>query len=261
MTIALTAAPKLIVGNWKMNGLRASSAELEALAQGLATRVAASTLGAGVALCPPATLLQGFAERARDVALEIGAQTCHPEPSGARTGEISAEMIKDAGAALVLVGHSERRAMGETDADVRARAEAAWRAGLLAIGCVGETAAERDAGRALEVVGAQLAASLPDAASDANAVVAYEPVWAIGSGRTPSPAEIEEVHAAARAALSSRFGAPGDRIKLLYGGSVSPANAAEILATPGVDGALVGGARLRAASFLSIVDAAAPVSA
>jgi len=243
---------KLAAGNWKMNGLAAAAAELEALI--------ASSAGtaAEVLICPPATLIAGFAAKARGSAVAIGAQDCHAAASGAHTGDIAAEMIADAGGSHVIVGHSERRAdHGETDAEVRAKAEAAWRAGLVAIVCVGETEAERDAGKALEIVGGQLAGSVPEGATAANLVVAYEPVWAIGTGRTPSLADIAEMHDFMRARLVERFGAgTGDAVRLLYGGSVKPGNAAEIFGVSNVDGGLVGGASLKAADFSAIVAAA-----
>jgi len=242
---------KLAAGNWKMNGLSASMAELDALiaATGDAT--------AEVLICPPATLIAKFAWRSGGKGVAIGAQDCDVAASGAHTGDISAEMVADAGGTYVIVGHSERRAdYGETDALVRAKAEAAWRAGLTAIVCVGETEAQRDAGRALEVVGGQLQGSLSDAATSQNTVIAYEPVWAIGTGRTPSLAEIAEVHDFLRARLVARFGSGAEGMRLLYGGSVKPANAAEIFSVSNVDGGLVGGASLKAADFAAIVAAA-----
>jgi len=242
---------KLAAGNWKMHGLKAAMAELDALI--------ATTAGAAceVLICPPATLIAGFAERAKGSGVAIGAQDCHPEAAGAHTGDIAAEMITDAGGSHVIVGHSERRAdHGETDAEIRAKAEAAWRAGLTAIVCVGETEAERDAGRALDVVGRQLDGSVPDGATGANTVIAYEPVWAIGTGRTASLGDIAEVHDFMRARLSARFGAAAEGVRLLYGGSVKPGNAAEIFAASNVDGGLVGGASLKAADFAAIVAAA-----
>jgi triosephosphate isomerase len=241
------APRKLVAGNWKMNGLRASAAVLDAL------REAVPEPGCDVLICPPATLLAGLADRG----WPVGGQDCHPKPSGAHTGDIAAEMLADAGASAVILGHSERRAdHGETDALVAAKTAAAWRAGLTAIVCVGETEAERDAGRALEVVAGQLAGSIPDGATPETLVVAYEPVWAIGTGRTPSLAEIAEVHDFLRARLAERLGAAASGVRLLYGGSVKPANAAEIFATPNVDGALVGGASLKAEDFAPIVRAA-----
>jgi triosephosphate isomerase len=240
----------LIAGNWKMNGLKTSMAEFEAMLAG-AGAVAAR---ADLLVCPPATLLAGFADKARDVkVLAVGAQDCHPQASGAHTGDISPEMLADAGASAVIVGHSERRAdHGETDALVRQKAEAAWRAGLVAIVCVGETQDHRDAGQTLEVCGSQLGGSLPDGATSANLVVAYEPVWAIGTGRTPTPADIEQVHGFIRDRLHQRFAAEGGRIRILYGGSVKPSNAAELMAVANVNGALVGGASLKASDFLAI---------
>jgi len=246
------ARRKIAAGNWKMNGLAASLAELDALI---------GSVGAGsaeVLICPPATLIASFAARARGTRVAIGGQDCDSHASGAHTGDIAAEMLADAGATHVIVGHSERRAdHGETDAIVRAKAEAAWRAGLTAIVCVGETEAERDAGKALDVVGRQLAGSVPDTATAANLVVAYEPVWAIGTGRTPSLADIAEVHDFLRARLVARFGADtGNGVLLLYGGSVKPGNAAEIFGASNVDGGLVGGASLKATDFSAIVAAA-----
>ncbi len=243
---------KLVAGNWKMNGLGASMSELDAMIAGT------QESGCDVLVCPPATLIAKFAWRAGDRAVAIGGQDCHPAPSGAHTGDVAAEMLADAGASHVIVGHSERRAdHGEDDALVRAKAEAAHRAGLIAIVCVGETEAERDGGRALDVVARQLAGSVPDAATAANTVVAYEPVWAIGTGRTPSTGDIGEMHGHMRALLTRRFGeAIGGSVRLLYGGSVKPGNASEIFAVPNVDGALVGGASLKAADFLGIIAAA-----
>lgn len=205
-------------------------------------------------ICPPATLIAAFAPHAGPIGL--GGQDCHPKASGAHTGDLAAEMLRDAGGAYVIVGHSERRAdHGETDALVRAKAEAAHRAGLLAIVCVGETLAERDAGRALDVVSGQLAGSLPDAARAVDTVVAYEPVWAIGTGRTPTIDDIAAMHARIRADLGRRFG-DAAAFRILYGGSVKASNAAEILGVANVDGALVGGASLKAADFWPIVQAA-----
>ena len=242
------APRKLVAGNWKMNGLKASAEMLAELA------AAQPDPGCDVLICPPATLIATLAGGAFDV----GGQDCHAEATGAHTGDISAEMLADAGAVAVIVGHSERRAdHGETDAMVAAKARAAWRAGLTAVVCLGETEAERDADRTLERVGSQLGGSVPDGATAANSVLAYEPVWAIGTGRTPSLSEIGEVHDFLRARLRERLGPKtGDAIRLLYGGSVKPGNAAEIFAIGNVDGALVGGAALKAADFGPIIAAA-----
>ena len=240
----------LIAGNWKMNGLKASAGEFEAMLNG-ASEVAAK---ADLLVCPPATLIAAFAEKARGAeTLAIGAQDCHPKASGAHTGDISAEMLADAGATAVIVGHSERRAdHGESDALVRQKAEAAWRAGLVAIVCVGETRAERDADKTLHICGGQLEGSLPDGSTGGNLVVAYEPVWAIGTGLTPTSEDVEQVHRFIRESLISRFNAEGTRIRILYGGSVKPSNAAELMGVANVNGALVGGASLKAADFLAI---------
>ncbi len=236
----------LVAGNWKMNGLKSSAVELEKI-----VARANDFPNVDLMVCPPATLIAAFADLARGSAVVIGGQDCHPKASGAFTGDVSAEMLKDAGAAAVIVGHSERRQYhGETDAAVRAKAEAAARAGLLAIICVGETRAEREAGRALAVVGTQVDGSVPDRGGDF--VIAYEPVWAIGTGLTPTAGDIAEVHGGIRASLAARFGAAGQGVRILYGGSVKPANAEELLAVTDVDGALVGGASLVAAEFLAI---------
>ena len=242
---------KIAAGNWKMNGLKAQAAVVEALS--------AEHKGADcdVVICPPAPLIPLLA--GMDAGFAIGGQDCHPAEKGAHTGDLSAEMLADAGASHVIVGHSERRTdHGEDDALVRAKAEAAWRAGLVAIICIGETEAERDAGRTLGVIGAQLAGSIPDGATGANTVIAYEPVWAIGTGRTPSNEDIADVHKAIRAALAGRFGPDtAEAIRVLYGGSVKPGNAAEIFAIADVDGGLVGGASLKAEDFGPIIAAAA----
>ena len=242
----------LIAGNWKMNGLAANLEEAAKVAEG------AAALGnkADAMICPPATLVAQVRWRTKDSPLLIGGQDCHPKASGAHTGDISAEMLKDAGATAVIVGHSERRTdHGETDALVRSKAEAAHRAGLTAIICIGETEKERDANETLAVVSRQLAGSVPNT-NPAKVAIAYEPVWAIGTGRTPSEADIGEVHAHIRRALKDRFGAMGDAIRILYGGSMKPDNATAILAVPEVNGGLVGGASLKSADFLAILRAA-----
>jgi triosephosphate isomerase (TIM) len=240
----------LIAGNWKMNGLKAAFSEFEAMLAGSS----AVSAKADLLVCPPATLISSFAERARGVrALSLGAQDCHPKPSGAHTGDISAEMLKDAGASAIIVGHSERRTdHGENDILVRQKAEAVWRAGLLAIVCIGETQHQRDAGQTLDVCRGQLNLSLPEGSTAANLVVAYEPVWAIGTGRTPTTNDVAEVHAAIREVLLARFGDEGRKMRILYGGSVKPSNAKELMAVANVNGALVGGASLKAADFLAI---------
>jgi triosephosphate isomerase len=240
----------LIAGNWKMNGLKSSLGEFEAMLAG-AAGVASK---ADLLVCPPATLVASFAKRAAGSnALTIGAQDCHPKASGAHTGDISAEMLADAGAKAIIVGHSERRTdHREGDALVREKAEAVWRAGLTAIVCIGETREQRDAGSTLDICGGQLKASLPDGATADNLVVAYEPVWAIGTGLTPTVADVEQVHRFIRESLVKRFGGQGARIRILYGGSVKPSNAAELMAIANVNGALVGGASLKAVDFLAI---------
>lgn len=244
----------LIAGNWKMNGLASALAEAGTVCQSLA----ADPPAADVMICPPATLLSPLVGRAKGSPLAVGAQDCHSEAAGAHTGDISAEMIRDAGATAVIVGHSERRAdHGEIDRLVREKAAAAHRAGLVAIVCIGETLGQRQAGLTLAVVARQLAGSLPDTANETDTVVAYEPVWAIGTGLTPETGDVAEVHAAIRRDLETRFGAAGSRIRILYGGSVKPANAKELLAIPNVNGALVGGASLKAVDFLAIVRASA----
>lgn len=241
----------LIAGNWKMNGTAAMLAEISALVELVADRPPRADL----LICPPATLVsRAVAAVAGRIA--IGGQDCHAEVSGAFTGDISAEMLKDAGASAVIVGHSERRQYhGETDAMVAAKAAAARRAGLLAIVCVGEREDERDAGRAEDVVARQLAGSLPAGAGAALTAIAYEPVWAIGTGRTPAAGDIARMHAHIRDVLKSLAGGEGAAMRILYGGSVKPSNAATILSLPEVGGALVGGASLRAAEFNSILSA------
>ncbi|MEM6386331.1 MAG: triose-phosphate isomerase [Pseudomonadota bacterium] len=242
---------KLVAGNWKMNGTAAALAEIEALA------AAHPAPGAEVLICPPATLLARLSDAAAGTAIQTGGQDCHGAASGAHTGDVSAEMIADAGGRFVIVGHSERRAdHGESDATVRVKAEAGSRAGLTAIICVGETLEERDAGRTIEIVAGQLEGSIPEGATPANTVIAYEPVWAIGTGKVPTLEDISAVHDDMRARLTVRFGASAADMRLLYGGSVKPGNAAEIFAVTNVDGALVGGASLKAADFGGIIAAA-----
>jgi triosephosphate isomerase len=242
----------LVAGNWKMNGLRSSSAELTKIMLGaddLAGRV-------DLMVCPPATLLAAFAALAEDSLVAIGAQDCHSDPSGAFTGDLSAEMLRDAGAVAVIAGHSERRTYHhETDAQVNAKTRAAWRAGLNVIVCIGETTDERVGGKTLDVVHRQAQASLPDGATAGNLVVAYEPVWAIGTGLTPTSADVASVHGLIRQHLERRYGAAGSGIRILYGGSVKPSNAAELMHVPNVNGALVGGASLKAEDFLGIARA------
>ena len=244
----------LVAGNWKMNGVRASLAELAAMAAtfdaGLASKVQ-------LIVCPPATLVHPAALAAVGTRIGIGAQACHAPASGAHTGDVSAEMLADAGATAVIVGHSERRTDHRaTDATVKAKAAAALRAGLVAIVCVGETRAEREGGKTLAVVKRQLRGSLPERATAGNLVVAYEPVWAIGTGLTPTPADVAEVHGAIRAELRRLLGKDtASGVRILYGGSVKPANARELMGVADVDGALVGGASLKAADFLGIAAA------
>jgi triosephosphate isomerase (TIM) len=250
----MSSRGKLVAGNWKMNGVSASVLEIEEMIAG-AEQLPPSV---ELAVCPPATLAALAAEILSGSPVALGGQDCHPEKSGAFTGDVSAEMWADLDARYVIVGHSERRAMhGETDAIVSAKAAAAIRAGLAPIICLGESLAERDAGKTVEVVGRQLAGSVPDAAASAPFVIAYEPIWAIGTGRTPTTAQVGEVHAALRAGLKSRFGAAADNVRLLYGGSVKPDNARDLMHVPDVDGALVGGASLKSADFLAIARACA----
>ena len=240
---------KLIAGNWKMNGLGASLAEVEALRAALAEAAPACR----VALCPPATLVERMA-RVAGQGIEVGGQDCRAETHGAFTGDVSAGMLKDAGATLVILGHSERRqGYGETDALVASKAEAAMASGLSPIICVGETLEQREAGRAVEIVRSQIMGSLPQSLAGRDFAVAYEPVWAIGTGLTPTLEQIEEVHRAVRAAMIERLGLADAATPILYGGSVKPDNAREILAVPEVGGALVGGASLKAADFLGII--------
>ena len=243
-------ARKLAAGNWKMNGLAADLVEAEALAK------AFPSPKVDVLLCPPATLIAPMSAKVGDSAIAVGGQNCHAVEHGAHTGDVSAAMLADAGASYVIVGHSERRTdHGETDASIRLKTQAAWSAGLVAIVCIGETLGQREDGETLDVVGGQLAGSLPDDCTAANTVVAYEPVWAIGTGKVPTLDQIAEVHDFLRAKLEDRFGAEGAGIPLLYGGSVKPSNADEIFGVSNVDGALVGGASLKAADFGGIIGA------
>jgi triosephosphate isomerase len=241
---------KLAAGNWKMNGTTAALDEMRAL---LAAHPAPAC---EMLLCPPATLIAQAAYHTKGKALHIGGQDCHAKASGAHTGDISAAMLKDAGASHVILGHSERRAdHAETNAQVKAKAEAALAAQLIAIVCLGETEAQRDAGETLALCGNQLHGSIPAGATAANMVIAYEPVWAIGTGHTPTLDQIAEVHAFLRAELVKALGEDGQGVRILYGGSVKPSNAAEIFAVKDVDGALVGGASLKAVDFGAIVAA------
>lgn len=246
------ARRKLIAGNWKMNGQRADGV---ALAREVAKRTAATKGGPEILVCPPATLIAPVAEALQGSPVQLGGQDCHAKPSGAHTGDIAAVMLADLGCRYVIVGHSERRTdHGETSAAVRAKAEAALAAGLAAIVCIGETLAERDGGRTLAVIKEQLAGSVPAGATAANTVIAYEPVWAIGTGRTATTAQVAEVHALIRKELGGRVQDP-EGVRILYGGSVKAANAAELLAVKDVDGALVGGASLKADEFMAIAAA------
>lgn len=245
---------KLVAGNWKMNGFLASGS---ALAKDLGARASEQAPGCDVALCPPAHLLAPVGESLNGSVLALGGQTCHAEASGAHTGDLSAEMLADAGCRYVIVGHSERRQdHGEDDAAVMAKAQAARRAGLTPIVCVGETEAQRKAGQALEVIANQVRGSVPPEIGE-HLVVAYEPVWAIGTGLTASVEDVKEAHAAIRELLRHVIGnAAAGAVRVLYGGSVKPDNAAELLATENVDGALVGGASLKAEDFWAIIQAA-----
>jgi triosephosphate isomerase (TIM) len=243
----------LVAGNWKMNGTMASLGEVE----GLMGLLGQAQVRCDVMICPPATLLAPMARLVASSAIRLGGQDCHCEARGAHTGDISAEMLRDVGCAGVIVGHSERRAdHGETDTLVRDKAAAAHRAGLAAIICIGETLEQREAGRTLDVVGRQLQGALPPSASAQDTILAYEPVWAIGTGLTASLDQVAEVHGAIRAALRDRLGAvQGDGVAILYGGSVKPGNAGDLMAVSNVDGALVGGASLKAADFFGIIRA------
>ena len=243
----------LVAGNWKMNGTGESLSELRAIAAGLSTDLGRNL---DALICVPATLLSRAAKTLEGEAVLLGGQDCHQKSSGAHTGDVSAQMLKEAGASHVIVGHSERRAdHAETNELVRSKAQAAWDAGLVAIVCVGETEDQRKAEQTLEVIEAQLAGSLGDAVVPENTIIAYEPVWAIGTGLTPTVQDVRTVHAFIREKLSQRFGAAGAHLRLLYGGSVKPSNAAELLGVADVDGALVGGASLKATDFLAICEA------
>jgi triosephosphate isomerase len=242
---------QLLAGNWKMNGLRAALAEIRALGRGLP-----DDPGVDVLVCPPATLIAEAVRAAEGTRIAIGGQDCHAKAAGASTGDISAEMLRDAGATYVILGHSERRQHhAESDAIVAEKLLGAKRAGLHIVLCVGETEEVRDAGKAESFVTQQLRASLPGDVTPEDLVVAYEPVWAIGTGRTPTPHQVGAMHLALREALATRFGPPASGIRILYGGSVKPENAAELLAVDNVDGALVGGASLKAGDFLAIIRA------
>lgn len=244
----------LVAGNWKMNGLTAALGEAEKVRDALKSGGIAAAID--VMICPPATLVATLARAAHGSRLLIGGQDCHAKISGAHTGDISAEMLADAGAKAVIVGHSERRAdHGEMDHEIRGKAEAAHRAGLLAIICVGETAGERANGLTLDVVGRQLAAAVPKSAKAADTVIAYEPVWAIGTGLTPTAGDVAEVHRFMRETLAKQLGPEAKAMRLLYGGSVKASNAKELMAVANVDGALVGGASLKADDFAGIIAA------
>ena len=248
----MTAIRPLVAGNWKMNGLSGALGELVALRDQLAE---VPIPEADVMVCPPATLLSRAARVLADTPIALGAQDCHPLPSGAHTGDISAEMLADAGATAVIVGHSERRIdHGETNALVHAKALAAYRAGLTAIICIGETEDQHRDGQTLDVLKTQVRGSVPDGARAADTVLAYEPVWAIGSGLTPTPEDVAGLHGAIRDNLCQKLGqAVGGAMRILYGGSVKPSNAAELMAVPNVNGALVGGASLKASDLYEIL--------
>jgi len=249
----ISAIRPLVAGNWKMNGTSTSLNELMQIGHGFMSGLDAET---EALICLPATLLSRGAEILSRTPVKSGGQDCHWQQAGAHTGDISAEMLKDAGASHVIVGHSERRTdHGETDSIVLMKAEAAWRAGLVAIVCIGETRAEREIGATLEILSRQIAGSVPAAATHTTVVVAYEPVWAIGTGLTPTVDDVAEAHAHIRKELAERIGPEAERTRILYGGSVKPSNAVELLSIANVNGALVGGASLKAADFLGIADA------
>ncbi|PCH81029.1 MAG: triose-phosphate isomerase [Hyphomicrobiales bacterium] len=247
-----TPIKPLVAGNWKMNGLATQLTEFAALVDGFS----GMEDKVDCMICPPATLIAALANFSQESTIEIGGQNCHDSASGAHTGDISAEMLSDAGATSVIVGHSERRAdHGETSEDVNRSARAAWRAGLVSIICIGETAEQRKQGITLDIIGEQLLGSVPDQATSSNCVIAYEPVWAIGTGLTPTAQDVADVHSFIRQSLVRRFGNEAKQMRLLYGGSVKPANAGELMGVIDVDGALVGGASLKAADFLGILNA------
>ncbi len=240
---------KLAAGNWKMNGLNASLSEITALMN-------LPQSDCEVLICPPVTLIHAMAEICQDTAVSIGAQDCHTAESGAHTGDISAQMLHEAGARYVILGHSERRQdHGESDALVRQKTLAAWSGNLTAIVCVGESEQQHQEGTTLDIIGAQLAASIPDGATAENLVVAYEPIWAIGTGRVPTLTDIEQVHDFMRETLNVRFGDMAANVRLLYGGSMNPGNVTEISGVSNVDGGLVGGASLKAQDFAKIISA------
>lgn len=249
----MTARRKLIAGNWKMNGLKADGLDL---ASDLAGRLkGAGPVAFDMLVCPPFPLLFPVGEAIADSPLALGGQDCAPKTSGAHTGDVAPTMLKDAGCRFVILGHSERRAdHGESDAVVNTKAVAAHKEGLVAIVCVGETEAQRDAGQANAVVSGQLAGSIPAGANAENTVIAYEPVWAIGTGKTATPDDVKAMHAHIRAELAGKIADP-DKVRILYGGSVKPGNAAELMAVDNVDGALVGGASLKADDFWGIATA------
>ena len=254
----MTTPQPLVAGNWKMNGLAAALDELDALDAGL--KSADPAPACEVMICPVTTILAEAAKRVRALGstIQIGAQNCHSEVSGAYTGDVSAEMLAEAGAVAVIVGHSERRdtaTYAETDEQVAKKAEACWRGGMTAIICIGETESQRRGGETLDIVSGQLLGSLPEGATPENTVIAYEPVWAIGSGLTPTVDDVAEVHDLIRKLLVERMGEGGGKVRILYGGSVKPTNAKELMSVSNVNGALVGGASLKAEDFLGIIAA------
>lgn len=252
----MTTRTTMIAGNWKMNGLSEDGAALAtAVADG--AKAKSDGLKAELVICPPFTLLGALKEKTAGSPVKLGAQDCHYETSGAYTGDTSAQMLAELGVSHVILGHSERRAYhGESDEEVQAKAEAAHEAGLTAIICLGESEAQRDAGETLSCMSSQLFGSLPKSATAENTVIAYEPIWAIGTGRTATPEQAEEVHSHIRTFGTATFGEYFDAMRILYGGSMKPGNAAELLAQPNIDGGLIGGASLKADDFLSIADAA-----